>query len=66
GTIHRDGAEKRGWRGFRLDFRYNITSAITNRSASLLIFRQRFTARVFLSFLGRQLRLTSKTRRKWF
>lgn len=33
---------------------------------SSLIFRQRFTARVFLNFLGRLLWLTRKTRRKVF
>jgi len=31
-----------------------------------MIFRQRFTARVFLNFLSRLLRLTQKTRRKVF
>jgi transposase len=31
-----------------------------------MIFRQRFTARVFLNFLGRLLRLTRKTRKKVF
>ena len=29
-----------------------------------MVFRQRFTARVFLNFLGRLLRLTRKTRKK--
>ena len=31
-----------------------------------MVFRQRFTARVFLDFLGRLLRLTRKSRRKVF
>src|SRR5271166_3474062 len=33
---------------------------------AFMIFRQRFTARVFLNFLGRLLRLTRKTRKKVF
>jgi hypothetical protein len=42
-----------------------MISAITNRGRlAFLIFRQRFTARVFLNFLGRLLRLTRKTRKK--
>jgi hypothetical protein len=48
-------------------FRCNMISAITNRGRlAFLIFRQRFTTRVFLNFLGRFLRLTRKTRRKIF
>lgn len=48
-------------------FRCNRISAITNRGRlAFMIFRQRFTARVFLNFLGRLLRLTRKTRRKIF
>src|SRR5665213_40275 len=48
-------------------FRCNMISAITNRGRlAFMIFRQRFTARVFLNFLGRLLRLTRKTRRKIF
>ena len=48
-------------------FRCNMISAITNRGRlAFMIFRQRFTARVFLNFLGRLLRLTRKTRRKVF
>ncbi len=44
-----------------------MISAITNRGRlSFMIFRQRFTARVFLNFLGRLLRQTRKTRRKIF
>ena len=38
-------------------FRCNMISAITNRGRlAFMIFRQRFTARVFLNFLGRLLR----------
>jgi hypothetical protein len=48
-------------------FRCNMISSITNRGRlALMIFRQRFTARVFLNFLRRLLRLTRKTRRKVF
>jgi transposase len=48
-------------------FRCNMISSITNRGRlAFMIFRQRFTARVFLNFLGRLLRLTRKTRRKIF
>ena len=48
-------------------FRCNMISAITNRGRlAFMIFRQRFTARVFLNFLGRLLRLTRKSRRKIF
>jgi transposase len=46
-------------------FRCNMISSITNRGRlSFMIFRQRFTARVFLNFLNRLLRQTRKTRRK--
>src|SRR5712691_7541510 len=39
-------------------FRCNMISSITNRGRlAFMIFRQRFTARVFLNFLGRLLRL---------
>lgn len=48
-------------------FRCNMISSITNRGRlAFMIFRQRFTARVFLNFLGRLLRLTRKTKRKVF
>src|ERR1700741_526410 len=48
-------------------FRCNMISSITNRGRlAFMIFRQRFTARVFLNFLGRLLRLTRKTRKKGF
>ena len=48
-------------------FRCNMISAITNRGRlAFMIFRQRFTARVFLNFLGRLLRLMRKSRRKVF
>ena len=48
-------------------FRCNMISSITNRGRlSFMIFRQRFTARVFLDFLNRLLRQTRKTRRKIF
>src|SRR2546430_13172426 len=48
-------------------FRCNMISTITNRGRlAFMIFRQRFTARVFLNFLGRLLRLKRKTRKKWF
>lgn len=48
-------------------FRCNMISSITNRGRlAFMVFRQRFTARVFLNFLGRLLRLTRKTRRKVF
>ena len=48
-------------------FRCNMISSITNRGRlAFMIFRQRFTARVFINFLGRLLRLTRKTRRKVF
>ena len=48
-------------------FRCNMISSITNRGRlAFMIFRQRFTARVFLTFLSRLLRLTRKTRRKIF
>jgi len=48
-------------------FRCNMISAITNRGRlAFMIFRQRFTAPVFLSFLSRLLRLTRKSRRKIF
>jgi hypothetical protein len=46
-------------------FRCNMISSITNRGRSaFMIFRQRFTARVFLNFLNRLMRLTRKIRRK--
>src|SRR5271154_1865544 len=48
-------------------FRCNMISSITNRGRlAFMIFRQRFTAPVFLNFLGRLLRLTRKSRRKIF
>lgn len=48
-------------------FRCNMISSITNRGRlAFMIFRQRSTARVFLNFLRRLLRLTRKTRRKVF
>ncbi|MGH2508956.1 MAG: IS630 family transposase [Ktedonobacteraceae bacterium] len=48
-------------------FRCNMLSSITNRGRlAFMIFHQRFTARVFLNFLRRLLRLTRKTRRKVF
>jgi transposase len=48
-------------------FRCNMISSITNRGRlAFMIFRQRFTARVFLNFLGRLLRLMRKSRRKVF
>jgi transposase len=48
-------------------FRCNMISSIANRGRlAFMIFRQRFTARVFLNFLGRLLRLAKKTRRKIF
>src|ERR1700722_1474219 len=48
-------------------FRCNMISAITNRGRlAFMLFRQRFTARVFLNFLGRLLRLNRKSRRKVF
>jgi len=48
-------------------FRCNMISSITNRGRlSFMIFRQRFTAQVFLNFLNRLLRQTRKTRRKIF
>src|ERR1700693_1562679 len=48
-------------------FRCNMISSITNRGRlAFMIFRQRFTARVFLNFLNRLVRLTRKTRRKVF
>ena len=48
-------------------FRCNMISTITNRGRlAFMVFRQRFTARVFLNFLGRLLRLTRKTRKKVF
>ncbi|MFZ0736747.1 MAG: IS630 family transposase [Candidatus Acidiferrales bacterium] len=48
-------------------FRCNMISSITNRGRlAFMIFRQRFTARVFLNFLRRLVRLTRKTRRKVF
>jgi transposase len=48
-------------------FRCNMISSITNRGRlAFMIFRQHFTARVFLNFLGRLLRLTRKTRKKVF
>ena len=48
-------------------FRCNMISSITNRGRlAFMVFRQRFTARVFLNFLGRLLRLTRKARRKVF
>ena len=44
-----------------------MISSITNRGRlAFMILRQRFTARVFLNFLRRLLRLTRKTRRKVF
>jgi transposase len=44
-----------------------MISAITNRGRlAFMVFRQRFTARVFLNFLSRLLRLTRKSRRKVF
>jgi transposase len=48
-------------------FRCNMISSITNRGRlAFMIFRPRFTARVFLNFLSRLLRLMRKTRRKVF
>jgi transposase len=48
-------------------FRCNMISSITNRGRlAFMIFRQRFTARVFLNFLRRLLRLTQRTKRKVF
>lgn len=48
-------------------FRCNMISSITNRGRlAFMIFRQRFTARVFVNFLRRLVRLTRKTRRKVF
>src|SRR5216683_1144215 len=48
-------------------FRCNMISSITNRGRlAFMIFRQRFTARVFLNFLGRLLRIMRKTKRKVF
>src|ERR1700682_3791561 len=48
-------------------FRCNMISSITNRGRlAFMIFRQRFTARVFINFLVRLLRLTRQTRRKVF
>jgi transposase len=48
-------------------FRCNMISSITNRGRlAFMIFRQRFTAQVFLNFLRRLLRLTQRTRRKVF
>ena len=48
-------------------FRCNMISSITNRGRlAFMLFRQRFTARVFINFLGRLLRMTRKTRRKVF
>ena len=48
-------------------FRCNMISSITNRGRlAFMIFRQRFTARVFVNFLRRLLRLMRKTRRKVF
>lgn len=48
-------------------FRCNMISAITNRGRlAFMIFRQRFTARVFVNFLGRLLRVSRKTRKKVF
>ena len=48
-------------------FRCNMISSITNRGRlAFMIFRQRFTARVFLNFLSRLLRLIRKTGRKVF
>jgi transposase len=48
-------------------FRCNMISAITNRGRlAFMIFRQRFTARVFVNFLGRLLRVGRKTRKKVF
>lgn len=42
-------------------FRCNMISAITNRGRlAFMVFRQRFTARVFLDFLRRLLRLTKR------
>jgi transposase len=47
--------------------RCNMISSITNRGRlAFMLFRQRFTARVFINFLGRLLRMTRKTRRKVF
>jgi len=48
-------------------FRCNMISSITNRGRlAFMIFRQRFTALVFLNFLRRLLRLMRKTRRSVF
>jgi transposase len=48
-------------------FRCNMISSITNRGRlAFMIFRPRFTARVFLNFLSRLRRLMRKTRRKVF
>ena len=53
--------------GTGLRFRCHMISAITNRGRlAFMVFRQRFTARVFLNFLGRLLRLTRKSGRKIF
>jgi hypothetical protein len=54
-------------RGTGQRFRCNMISSITNRGRlAFMIIRQRFTARVFLNFLGRLLRLMRKSRRKVF
>ena len=51
--------------GTGLRFSCNMISAITNRGRlAFMIFRQRFTARVFVNFLRRLLRLTRKSGKK--
>jgi transposase len=53
--------------GTGLRFHCNMISAITNRGQlAFMVFRQRFTARVFVNFLTRLLRLMRKSRRKIF
>src|SRR5215470_16483 len=53
--------------GTGLRFHCNMISAITNRGRlAFMVFRQRFTARVFVNFLARLLRLTRKSQRKIF
>lgn len=48
-------------------FRCNMISSITNRGRlAFMVFRQRFTAPVFLNFLGRLVRLNRKKRKKIF
>ena len=48
-------------------FRCNMISSITNRGQlAFMVFRERFTSRVFLNFLRRLVRLSHKKRRKIF